>query len=148
MEILQKRFSFTKRTTLSKLLINNSFETNILEDCVREDPIGSPVEKWKIPNVTAIPYGEYEVVIDWSKRFQRNMIHILNVPGFEGIRAHSGDTDKDTDGCVITGDSILNNDYVYNSKPALKRLENKIKSALEDGEKVLWKIIKEENIAA
>lgn len=141
MEIVQARFSFTKRTTLSKLFINDLFETYILEDCVRENPIGSPVEKWKIPHVTAIPYGKYNVAWDWSERFKRKTIHLLDVPGYKGIRVHPGNEDVSTDGCQIPGDSILNNDYIYNSKPAVKRLERRVLSALEDLKKITWEII-------
>lgn len=143
MELRCVRKIFTKRTTISDLYIDGLYEMHVLEDCVREIE-GQPVEKWKIPHVTAIPYGTYDIVWDWSNRFKRNMIHILNVPGFEGIRIHSGNQEVDTDGCLIVGDTILNNDYIYNSKPALMRLERRIQSAFERCEMITIEITKED----
>jgi hypothetical protein len=141
MELKCIRKIFTKRSTISKLFIDGVPETNVLEDCVRE-VVGEPVEKWKIPHVTAIPYGKYEVIIDFSNRFQENMLHILNVQGFEGIRIHSGNSALDTDGCLIVGDTQVNNDYIIGSRLALKRVFNKIQSALDEGDKVTIEIIK------
>src|SRR5207302_8902491 len=80
---------FTDKSTIGALYIDNHFECFTLEDTVRETGI-------KIPGRTAIPYGSYEVIIDHSKRFTGNMPHVLNVPGFEGIRIHSGNTSGDT----------------------------------------------------
>ena len=74
-----------------------------LEDAVREIP-GVPVSEYKIKGRTAIPVGSYDLVIDYSNRFKRLMPHILNVPGFEGIRIHAGNTHEDTEGCILVGE--------------------------------------------
>ena len=73
-----------------------------LEDTVREVP-GVPVSHWKIAGKTAIPAGTYPLILDMSNRFKKIMPHILNVPGFEGVRIHSGNTEHDTEGCVLLG---------------------------------------------
>ena len=46
----------------------------------------------KIYGETAIPTGTYKLVIDYSNRFKKRMPHILNVPGYDGIRLHTGNT--------------------------------------------------------
>ena len=82
---------------IGKLYVDGSYFCDTLEDFVR--PEGSP----KVYGKTAIPYGEYKVVMSFSNRFQRIMPEILDVPGFTGIRIHSGNTDADTSGCVLLG---------------------------------------------
>lgn len=77
-----------------------------LEDAVRERIQDSSFywnTAFKIDHETAIPSGTYEIVVDFSNRFQKEMCHILNVPDFTGIRIHSGETIADTDGCLLVG---------------------------------------------
>ncbi len=56
------------------------------------------------------------------------MPHVLNVPGFTGIRIHSGNTDKDTEGCVLVGDTHSDN-FIGNSRKAFARLFPILESA-------------------
>lgn len=95
MELTVIRKTFTPNSTIGDFLIDGSFHCYTLEDCVRTGP--------KVPGATAIPEGRYEVAIDMSTRFQRLMPHILDVPNFSGIRIHKGNTDADTEGCVLLG---------------------------------------------
>jgi hypothetical protein len=57
----------------------------------------------KVKGKTAIPVGTYEIKITYSQRFKKNLPLLLNVPGFDGIRIHSGNTADDTEGCLIYG---------------------------------------------
>lgn len=94
-----------------------------MEDVVRETP-NQPVEEWKIHGVTAIPMGEYDVVVDESLHFSAMAGHpvilprLLNVPGFEGVRMHGGNTAADTEGCIIVGWNRLRPDYIQGNASA------------------------------
>ena len=124
--------------TIGSFLIDGGFQYYSLEDVVRE-VAGQPVSQWKVQNQTAIPRGTYEVIIDFSTRFQRDMPHVLNVPGFTGIRIHSGNTDADTDGCILLGTTRTDNE-VLNSRVAFDDFFPKLKAALGAGEKVTIEI--------
>lgn len=75
-----------------------------LEDAVREVP-GVQVASWKVRGQTAIPAGTYRLDLTPSARFQRVLPLVVGVPGFEGIRIHSGNVIDDTDGCILVGRS-------------------------------------------
>ena len=57
----------------------------------------------KVRGKTAIPEGEYKIVMSPSSKFHRNMPYLKNVPQFEGIMIHPGNTVKDTIGCILVG---------------------------------------------
>jgi hypothetical protein len=94
MELQLVRTDLTPKSSVGTLSIDGRFECFTLEDAVR------PV---KIKGLTAIPYGAYEVVVSWSQRFRRRLPLLLAVPNFDGIRIHAGNTDADTDGCILVG---------------------------------------------
>lgn len=98
---------------------------------------------WKIQDKTAIPAGVYEATIDFSQRFQKRMIHILDVPGFTGIRAHAGENVEQTDGCVLTAEDVLQTAHgveTVGSASARDALFAKIDAALTAGHRVWWKV--------
>ena len=109
-----------------KIYLDGKFECYTLEDTVRAPGV-------KIPGATAIPYGHYEVIIDFSKRFVRNMPHVLRVPMFEGIRIHPGNTTADTEGCILLGTSY-GSDIIYESRKAFVKFYPKLEKALREGE--------------
>ena len=79
-----------------------------------------------------IPEGKYEVAITFSNRFQKVLPLLLNVPGREAIRIHSGNTAKDTEGCVIVGLRRKDN-VVLDSRLALAELLVKIQEGIQLG---------------
>lgn len=84
--------------TVGRLYVDGKFFCNTLEDTVRDLN-----RERKVPGKTAIPYGEYKVVFNWSPKFGRNLPRLLNVPAFEGILIHPGNTADDSSGCILVG---------------------------------------------
>jgi hypothetical protein len=121
MELQIKRTDFSEESTIGELSVNGVFECYTLEDKVR------PV---KIAGKTAIPSGRYEVIINFSQRFQKQLPLLLNVPNYEGVRIHSGNTAANTEGCILVGETKTDN-FVGESRWAFNRLFEKMKVAAE-----------------
>jgi len=119
MLITIKRLYKTKNSTIGELLVDGIFECFTLEDAER--PI-------KIKGETAIPKGTYKVIINESNRFKRLLPLLLNVPNFEGVRIHSGNTNHDTEGCILVGQS-RNKEYIGQSRKAFEKLFKKMQKA-------------------
>ena len=92
----------------------------------------------KIKGETAIPAGRYEVIINFSQRFGRMLPLFLNVPNFEGVRIHPGNTAADTEGCILVGET-KDAEFIGQSKLAFEGLFNKLKTASES-EKIFIEI--------
>lgn len=119
--------------TRGYLLLNGEPDLFTLEDVVRSGP--------KVLHETAIPAGRYRVVIDFSQRFGRMMPHILDVPGFTGVRIHAGNhANPDTSGCVLVGLG-KSADGITRSREALERLLSILAPALARGERVWLEIL-------
>ena len=106
MNITLNRIAKKAKYTIGKLYINDQYFCDTLEDTDRgltqsmtEQQIGSK----KVYGETAIPTGTYRIIISYSNKFKKQMPLLLNVPGFAGIRIHSGNTEKDSLGCILVG---------------------------------------------
>lgn len=125
-ELLLSRDELNPDFTLGALYHGDQLLCYTVEDAVREVE-GAPVAQWKIPGKTAIPRGRYKVIVDFSNRFQKMMPHILDVPGFTGVRIHSGNTAEDTEGCIIVG-IVRTHNGVHTCKPAMNIIQPMIAS--------------------
>lgn len=94
------RKEFFPDTTIGETYVDGKRLGVCLEDAVREVP-GRPVSEWKVKGQTAIPVGTYQVSLTMSNRFKRIMPQVHDVPGFEGVRIHGGNTHQDTEGCPL-----------------------------------------------
>lgn len=89
----------------------------------------------KVYGQTAIPIGRYQVVVTPSPHFHKNLPQLLDVPGFQGIRIHPGNTALDTDGCLLPGLDRLPKG-VGRSVAAWTVLNEKIVHAIDSGDTV------------
>ena len=121
MKIQIKRLHKTENSTIGEMTIDGKFECYTLEDTEREI---------KIKSETAIPRGTYKVIINQSNRFKRLMPLLLNVPNFEGVRIHAGNSNHDTEGCILVGQN-RSVDYITKSRKAYEILFEKMKLAKE-----------------
>lgn len=133
MELLLLRNRFYKTHTVGQLYVDGTYFCFVLEDVVREVP-GQPVEKWKVQNETAIPEGKYKVTLENSGHFGVDTLTINNVPGYKYIRMHQGNTDKDTDGCLILGYKLDSNNLIayHTTLPAVADLKALVKKTTEE----------------
>ena len=139
MNLELRRHPSSANSTIGLLYIENVFECFTLEDIVREVP-GEPIESWKVPGKTAIPAGRYRITITPSMRFKRDLPLLNDVPGFKGVRIHTGNTSEDTEGCILVGDQMAA-DAVVQSRVAFAELFDKLKAALNNWEEV-WMAVK------
>ena len=100
MKLTLKRIAFKDTYTIGKLYINGTYFCDTLEDRYRD----LSKEK-KVPGETCIPFGTYKVIVNTSPKFKRLLPRILDVPHFDGILIHRGNTDKDTSGCILVGEN-------------------------------------------
>ena len=112
--------------TIGKLSIDGHYFCDTLEDTVR--PAGV-----KIPGRTAIPAGKYQIEITESIRFNRLMPIIKDVPGFSGVRIHSGNTAEDTEGCILVGFNRVKG-KVLDSRDTFQKLFKILLVAVRGGE--------------
>lgn len=88
------------------LYINGTRICETLEDTDRglnADLSLYTLNQLKVKGETAIPIGTYQVAYTYSPRFKKMLPLLLNVPAFDGIRIHSGNKAKDTEGCILCG---------------------------------------------
>ena len=90
----------------------------------------------KVPRKSAVPEGTYPVVITKSKKFGKYLPLLVGVPGFEGIRIHSGNTVNDTEGCILVGQNLIK------GKVLLSRLTLEKLMRLIENEKRIFLTIK------
>ena len=90
----------------------------------------------KVPRKSAVPEGTYPVVVTKSKKFGKYLPLLVGVPGFEGIRIHSGNTVNDTEGCILVGQNLIK------GKVLLSRLTLEKLMRLIENEKRIFLTIK------
>lgn len=108
---------------IGKLYIDGEYFCDTLEDVDRglDDSMDeSEILKLKVKGQTAIPTGIYTLLLTYSPKYKRIMPLVNNVKGYSGIRIHSGNTHKDTEGCLLVGKNkevgkVLESRATYNA---------------------------------
>lgn len=121
MQLFLKRIAKKQSYTIGKLYINGEYFCDTLEDAdrgLKQTDSLTYIQRNKRPGITAIPTGTYPVFTHvvspkysnfnkypYAKPYQAKMPRLYNVPGFDGILIHAGNTSKDTDGCILVGEN-------------------------------------------
>ena len=106
MRIELVRIAFKSTYTIGKLYVDGKYFSDVLEDVDRgldSSMTESEILEKKVKGQTAIPTGHYVINITYSPKYKRMMPLLLDVKGFSGIRIHSGNSSKDTEGCLLVG---------------------------------------------
>lgn len=127
--------------TIGKLYIDGEHFCDTLEDTDRGLRQGQSVDalrRMKIKSSTAIPIGRYKITLSvvsprfrsWAqyKSIGGRLPRLLDVPAFEGVLIHIGNTAKDTEGCILVGENKVVG-QVINSTATFNRLYDRLKIA-------------------
>lgn len=137
LELDVKRIHRGKDYTIGELYINGTFFSHTLEDKVR---LLNSYED-KIYGETAIPIGRYKVILIYSNHFKRIMPEIVGVDFFKGVRINSGNSKKDTKGCLLVGEcKNVEDGFIYNSKKTYKKLFKILQDAVNRNEEIYLSI--------
>ena len=141
------RYSSGVDSTLGLLFINDvygrEFLAYTLEDEFREE---------KVSAETRIPEGKYDIQLRTTGGFNnrysikfgtiwhKGMLHVQDVPGFEYILIHTGNTEEHTMGCLLVADTsqqnITKDGFIGASVSAYKRIYSSLAQWLVDGNKL------------
>lgn len=150
MELLLKRVAKRQMYTIGKLYIDGVYFCDTLEDTDRgltQYMSTAEIKRKKIYGKTAIPTGTYDITMNVvSPRFSKKAFYkqncdggrvprLLNVPGFDGILIHVGNSAADSNGCLLVGKNSQVG-KVLNSTNTFLALYKKLKEANLKGEKI------------
>ena len=156
MELTLKRIALRSEYTIGKLYVDGEYVCDTIEDTVRDlDKDGKFANgEVKIPGKTAIPYGRYEITMkvkspkysnftkySWAKKYDGYLPRLLNVPHFDGVLIHVGNSALDSEACVLVGENKVVG-KVINSVNTFRRLmDDYLVPAKKRNEKIVITII-------
>ena len=135
--------------TIGNLYINGSLFCNTLEDRdrgIKKTDSLTTIKSKKIYGETAIPTGTYKIdmtvispkyaAVKWYKNLcQGKLPRFIDVPGFEGVLIHPGNTPFDTNGCILVGKNTIKG-QVTQSKDTFAKLYKRMKEAYDRKETI------------
>lgn len=140
MEIKIKRIAKKEGYTIGRLSINGEYVCDTLEDTVRAV---------KVKNVTAIPVGRYKVAMTikspkysqpkykWAQKYNGYLPRLLDVPGFDGILIHVGNSASDTSGCILVGKNTVVGRLTESTKMFNRLMDEFLLPAKRKGEEIV-----------
>lgn len=142
MKLKLERKYFKNTYTIGNLYVDGTFFSNTLEDKNRDVNKNGKFDngETKVYGETCIPFGTYKIVVNMSPKFKRELPRLLNVPSFEGVLIHRGNTAKDSAGCILVGENKVVG-KVINSTPYEERLVKMMKTAISKGEEIIIEIV-------
>lgn len=148
MEVKVKRIARRDNYTIGKMYVNGEYVCDSLEDTDRgltSKMSVAQISGMKVHGETAIPTGRYLVDMKTvSPRFggraqykfcKGRLPRLCNVPGYQGVLIHIGNTAKDTEGCILVGEN-KEKGKVLNSTATFRKLYATLKAADERGEQI------------
>lgn len=142
MKLRLERLWPKKDYTVGRLYVDDRLFCNTLEDRIvdkNKNGVFDGDEK-KVYGESAIPYGTYKIIYNWSPKFGRNLPRLLNVPHFEGILIHPGNTAADSAGCILVGKNTEVG-RLTNSRYISDELNKLIDEAQRKGESITIEIV-------
>ena len=143
MELHLKRIAKRETYTIGRLSIDGVRFCDTLEDTdrgLRQDLPVSVLKAKKKKGVTAIPTGRYRVTLTvQSPKYKDRQQYafckgcvprLLNVPAYEGVLIHIGNTPQDTEGCILVGENKVVG-KVINSTNTFYRLYERLRNATD-----------------
>lgn len=142
MKLTLKRRFFADTYTIGTLSIDGVRFCDTLEDRNRDLNRNGRFDNGekKVYGETCIPFGTYDVIVTMSPRFKRELPRLLNVPSFEGILIHRGNTAEDTAGCILVGENKVKGRVINSTKYEIE-LVRQCKAALSRGENISIEIV-------
>ena len=149
MELELKRIARKPAYTIGRLYIDGAYFCYTLEDKDRDANRNGVFDNGerKVYAQTAIPNGEYEVTMDVvSAKFSAKTSYsswwksgklprLLNVPHFDGILIHAGNTAADSAGCILVGRNTIVG-RLTESMATCKKLYPILQQAADKGERI------------
>lgn len=149
MELKVIRKAKTPEYTIGKLYIDGRLFCDTLEDCDRGLTQDMPLEEIKDKKIygkTAIPTGTYEIDMNtvspkfekrsWAKPFGGKIPRLVNVPGYEGVLIHVGNTSESTSGCLLVGKNSVKGMVTDSSRTFMTLMSKYLLPAKVKGEKI------------
>ena len=153
MELTLKRIAKQNGYTIGRLYIDGKYFSDTLEDVDRGLDSSMPIDvlkRKKLAHITAIPIGRYQITMDAiSPRLSKSNFYkqygggrvprLLNVPAYEGVLIHCGNTAKDTDGCILVGKNSKVG-MVLDSKTTYSKFYPLLEAASKNKERIFIKV--------
>lgn len=156
MELILKRIALRSEYTIGKLYVNGEYVADTIEDTVRDlDKDGKFANgEVKIPGKTAIPYGRYEVTMkvrspkysnfakySWAKKYDGYLPRLLNVPHFDGVLIHVGNSALDSEACVLVGENKVVGKVINSVNTFRKLMDEYLVPAKKRNEKIFIEVV-------
>ena len=156
MELILKRIALRSEYTIGKLYVDGEYVCDTIEDTVRDlDKDGKFANgEVKIPGKTAIPYGRYEITMkvkspkysnfskySWAKKYDGYLPRLLNVPHFDGVLIHVGNSALDSEACVLVGENKVVGRVIISVNTFRRLMDEYLIPAKKRNEKIVITII-------
>lgn len=137
MKLLVKRVALKPDYTIGRLYVNGEYFCDTLEDAVRDT---------KIYGKTAIPCGTYRITMDvvsprfkdrsWAKPYDGKLPRLIDVPNYEGVLIHVGNSSEDTSGCLLVGQNKVKGKVVNSTQTFMSLMDKHLIPAKNRGEEI------------